>query len=41
MNTNLGLSGKKIEPPAKIAPMTHCAKSGIRHDISESMNEQK
>ena len=29
------------DPAARIAPITHCMKSGIRHERSESMNEQK
>ena len=37
----LGLSGRKKEPPARIAPITHCANKGILHDISELINEQK
>jgi hypothetical protein len=37
----LGLSGMNSDPAARIAPMTHCKKSGIRHDLSESMKEQK
>lgn len=35
-----GLSGMSKEPPARMPPITHCMKSGKRHDMSESMKEQ-
>lgn len=36
-----GLSGKANDPTARIIPIMHCTKSGIRHDKSESKKEQK
>ena len=36
-----GLSGKANDPTAKIIPIMHCTKSGIRHDRSELKKEQK
>ena len=36
-----GLSGITSDPAARMAPITHCIKSGIRHARSESMKEQK
>lgn len=39
--TYRGLSGITRDPAARIAPITHCIKSGIRHARSESMKEQK
>lgn len=40
-HTYRGLSGMTSEPAARIAPMTHWINSGMRHERSESMNEQK
>lgn len=39
--TYRGLSGISKEPAARMKPMTHCIKRGIRHERSESMKEQK
>lgn len=39
--THRGLSGKSSDPPARIAPIMHCMKSGARHAMSDSIYEQK
>jgi hypothetical protein len=39
--TYRGLSGIRRDPTARIVPITHWMKSGIRHDKSLSIKEQK
>jgi len=39
--TYRGLSGIRRDPIASIVPMTHWMKSGIRHDKSLPIKEQK
>lgn len=39
--THLGLSGIKMDPKARMIPITHCNDKGILHDRFEFMKEQK